>query len=82
MMREYLELFLEMPIEEYGEMVLSWVMTSRYEVTGFSDADKQASVSDLLELAGDLSAQVQLHQCFHEEDPNKPCSTQIVATKP
>jgi hypothetical protein len=50
----------------------------RVDVTGLSDSEVQEVISIVRELMKDTSYILQLHYCYHDEDPVKPCSIVVL----
>jgi hypothetical protein len=46
----------------------------RIDVTGLSDREVQDVISVVRELMKGTSYILQLHYCFHDEDPPRPCN--------
>lgn len=79
-MREYYELW-ELVVETGMDGILQegWQMTVRYEVTGFTPQDKEATIQDLLALATNITKACILdHECGHDTSPGKPCQRMVI----
>jgi hypothetical protein len=50
----------------------------RVDVTGLSESDISNVISIVRELMRGTSYTLQLHYCYHDEDPVKPCSTVVL----
>ena len=50
----------------------------RIDVTGLSEREVQGVVSIVRELMKGTSYILQLHYCYHDEDPTKPCSITVL----
>jgi hypothetical protein len=50
----------------------------RVDVTGLSEREVQEVISIVRELMKGTSYILQLHYCYHDEDPIKPCSIVVL----
>jgi hypothetical protein len=50
----------------------------RIDVTGLSDREVQEVISIVRELMKGTSYILQLHYCYHDEDPVKPCGITVI----
>jgi hypothetical protein len=50
----------------------------RVDVTGLSESDVSNVISIVRELMRGTSYTLQLHYCYHDEDPVKPCSIVVL----
>jgi len=74
----YIELFEVLPEGSAGEADFM-----RIDVTGWDPRDVDALISELKNYAdGNYEHYVlQIHRCFHDEDPEKPCSFELIASR-
>jgi len=77
-MRIYIELMEVLPTEATGEADFI-----RVDVTGWDPKDVDVLLSELRKYAeaNYNSYVLQRHFCHHDEDPEKPCSTEIIASR-
>jgi len=76
--RAYIELFEVLPPEATGEADFV-----RIDVTGWDQGGVNELISELKSYA-DRNYEhyvLQIHRCFHDEDPEKPCSIEIIASR-
>jgi len=77
-MRIYIELYEVLPPESAGEADFI-----RIDVTVWDPKDVDTLISELRSYA-DANYEhyvLQIHRCFHDEDPEKPCNIEIIASK-
>jgi len=76
--RIYIELYEVLPPESAGEADFV-----RIDVTGWDPKDVDVLLSELRKYAeaNYNSYVLQRHLCFHDEDPEKPCSAEIIASR-
>lgn len=72
-MRVYVEAYEQLPPEAVEEPDFV-----RIDVTGLSDQKVQDVINIVRELMRGTSYILQLHYCYHDEDPVKPCSVVVM----
>jgi hypothetical protein len=72
-LRVYVEAYEQLPPESTEEPDFI-----RVDVTGLSDREVQEVISIVRELMRGTSYTLQLHYCYHDEDPVKPCSVVVL----
>lgn len=77
-MRLYIELYEVLPPEAPGEADFM-----RIDVTGWDPKDVDTLISELKNYADQNYGHyiLQKHFCHHDEDPEKPCSIEIIASR-
>jgi hypothetical protein len=73
--RVYVEAYEQLPPEVTEEPAFV-----RVDVTGLSDSEVQEVISIVRELMKGTSYILQLHYCYHDEDPVKPCNIIVLET--
>jgi hypothetical protein len=74
-LRVYVEAYEQLPPEATEEPDFI-----RIDVTGLSEREVQEVISIVRELMKDTSYILQLHYCYHDEEPVKPCYIVVLET--
>jgi hypothetical protein len=74
-LRVYVEAYEQLPPEATEEPDFI-----RIDVTGLSEREVQEVISIVRELMEDTSYILQLHYCYHDEEPVKPCNIVVLET--
>jgi hypothetical protein len=74
-LRVYVEAYEQLPPEATEEPDFI-----RVDVTGMDEAGVQDVINIVRELMSGTSYILQLHYCYHDEDPIKPCSITVLET--
>jgi hypothetical protein len=74
-LRVYVEAYEQLPPESAEEPDFI-----RIDVTGLSEREVQEVISIVRELMKGTSYILQLHICYHDEDPVKPCNIVVLET--
>jgi hypothetical protein len=74
-LRVYVEAYEQLPPEATEEPDFI-----RIDVTGMDEAGVQEVISIVRELMKDTSYILQLHYCYHDEEPAKPCYIVVLET--
>jgi hypothetical protein len=72
-LRVYVEAYEQLPPEATEEPDFI-----RVDVTGLSEGEVQDVINVVRELMSGTSYILQLHYCYHDEDPVKPCSIVVL----